>query len=152
LRYSFAYECHYSEFGYTYFTRANERGEYKLENLPDGVYEVTIYHPDFDPLVEKVEIKNGASGQTQLQGIGLVMRLNIQTKLFINIAGLILVILAGVAIVTNNSVITLVEQKVIDDFRQTQIPYKKSRNCATTGSPNRLCLSEKILFLKPTWN
>jgi hypothetical protein len=55
------------------------------------------------------------------------MRLNIQTKLFINIAGLILVILAGVAIVTNNSVITLVEQKVIDDFRQTQNTLQKEQ-------------------------
>jgi plastocyanin len=53
-----------------YFTRANERGEYKLENLPDGVYEVTIYHPDFDPLVEKVEIKNGQAVKRNFRVLG----------------------------------------------------------------------------------
>jgi hypothetical protein len=67
---SFAYECHYSEFGYTLFYPANERGEYKLENLPDGVYEVTIYHPDFDPLVEKVEIKNGQAVKRNFRVLG----------------------------------------------------------------------------------
>lgn len=42
-----------------YFARAQSNGNYELKNLPDGVYEVRVYHPNFPTLKERVEIKSG---------------------------------------------------------------------------------------------
>ncbi|RFM24115.1 MAG: carboxypeptidase regulatory-like domain-containing protein [Candidatus Thermochlorobacter aerophilum] len=32
---------------------------YELKNLPDGMYEVRVYHPNFPMIKEQVEIKSG---------------------------------------------------------------------------------------------
>lgn len=42
-----------------YFARAQANGNYELKNLPDGAYEVRVYHPNFPMLKERVEIRSG---------------------------------------------------------------------------------------------
>ncbi len=42
-----------------YFVRLQANGMYELKNLPDGMYEVRVYHPNFPMIKEQVEIKSG---------------------------------------------------------------------------------------------
>ena len=42
-----------------YFIRADDKGEFHLNGLPIGVYEVRIYHPDYQFSAETVELKAG---------------------------------------------------------------------------------------------
>ena len=44
-----------------YFTRVEPNGRYLLSDLPDGDYEIRVYHPDLTGLTERVSIKDGAS-------------------------------------------------------------------------------------------
>ena len=39
-----------------YFTRVNNLGKYSLDGIPPGVYEIRVYHPNFEQWVEKIEI------------------------------------------------------------------------------------------------
>ncbi len=40
-----------------YFTKPDANGNYVLKDLPEGRYEVRVYHPDLMPVVERVELK-----------------------------------------------------------------------------------------------
>lgn len=40
-----------------YFTKPDANGNYALKDLPEGRYEVRVYHPDLTPVVERIEIK-----------------------------------------------------------------------------------------------
>lgn len=40
-----------------YFTKPDANGNYILKDLPEGRYEVRVYHPDLTPIVERLEIK-----------------------------------------------------------------------------------------------
>ncbi len=40
-----------------YFTKPDANGNYVLKDLPEGRYEVRVYHPDLTPVVERFEIK-----------------------------------------------------------------------------------------------
>lgn len=40
-----------------YFTKPDANGNYSLKDLPEGRYEVRVYHPDLTPIAEKMEIK-----------------------------------------------------------------------------------------------
>jgi plastocyanin len=40
-----------------YFTKPDANGNYVLKDLPEGRYEVRVYHPDLMPVVERFEIK-----------------------------------------------------------------------------------------------
>jgi hypothetical protein len=42
-----------------YFTRVEPNGEYSLQGLPEGQYELRTYHPDLPSMFEVVEIKKG---------------------------------------------------------------------------------------------
>ncbi len=42
-----------------YFVRLQANGIYELKNLPDGIYEMRVYHPNFPMMKERVEIKSG---------------------------------------------------------------------------------------------
>ena len=42
-----------------YFVRLQANGTYELKNLPDGTYEVRVYHPNFPMIKERIEIKSG---------------------------------------------------------------------------------------------
>lgn len=42
-----------------YFTRVEPNGRFSLEGLPQGTYELRVYHPDLNELIEVVEIQNG---------------------------------------------------------------------------------------------
>jgi hypothetical protein len=44
-----------------YFTRVNPNGQYELSGLPEGQYEVRVYHPDLTQITEIIEIKAGDS-------------------------------------------------------------------------------------------
>jgi plastocyanin len=40
-----------------YFTKPDANGNYVLKDLPEGSYEVRVYHPDLMPAIEKMELK-----------------------------------------------------------------------------------------------
>jgi plastocyanin len=40
-----------------YFTKPDANGNYVLKDLPEGRYEVRVYHPDLMPVIERLEIK-----------------------------------------------------------------------------------------------
>jgi len=40
-----------------YFTKPDANGNYVLKDLPEGRYEVRVYHPDLTPVIERLEIK-----------------------------------------------------------------------------------------------
>lgn len=40
-----------------YFTKPDANGNYSLKDLPEGRYEVRVYHPDLMPVIEKMELK-----------------------------------------------------------------------------------------------
>jgi plastocyanin len=40
-----------------YFTKPDANGSYVLKDLPEGRYEVRVYHPDLTPIAERFEIK-----------------------------------------------------------------------------------------------
>jgi plastocyanin len=40
-----------------YFTRPKSDGSYSFEDLPEGTYEIRVYHPDLAPIAEKIELK-----------------------------------------------------------------------------------------------
>lgn len=40
-----------------YFTKPDANGNYILKDLPEGRYEVRVYHPDLTPIAERFEIK-----------------------------------------------------------------------------------------------
>lgn len=40
-----------------YFTKPDANGKFSLKNLPEGRYEVRVYHPDLMPIIERLEIK-----------------------------------------------------------------------------------------------
>ncbi|MFN3562241.1 MAG: hypothetical protein ACK4XY_01780 [Chloroherpetonaceae bacterium] len=40
-----------------YFTKPDANGNYVLKDLPEGRYEVRVYHPDLMPVIEKMELK-----------------------------------------------------------------------------------------------
>ena len=42
-----------------YFTRVTPEGRYEISGLPDGQYEIRVYHPELPQLEETVEIKSG---------------------------------------------------------------------------------------------
>jgi Plastocyanin len=42
-----------------YYTSVKTDGSYSIGQLPDGKYEVNIYHPDFKKQQSKIEVKNG---------------------------------------------------------------------------------------------
>jgi plastocyanin len=44
-----------------YFTRVSTDGKYELSGLPEGKYEIRVYHPDLPQVSEMVEIKSGSS-------------------------------------------------------------------------------------------
>jgi len=44
-----------------YFTRVSPDGRYELSGLPEGQYELRVYHPDLPQLEDVVEIKSGSS-------------------------------------------------------------------------------------------
>ena len=48
------------------------------------------------------------------------MRLNIQTKLVITLAGLTIIILAGVLYLVTDTLTNKIEEKIINDFNNTQ--------------------------------
>lgn len=39
-----------------YFTRVTKNGRYSLSNLPEGKYEIRVYHPDFPEISEIIDI------------------------------------------------------------------------------------------------
>jgi len=41
-----------------YFTRVNEKGEFSLENIPDGEYELRAYHPRYELDSQTITLKN----------------------------------------------------------------------------------------------
>ncbi len=56
------------------------------------------------------------------------MKLNIQTKLFITLAGLTIIILGGVLFLVTNTLTKKIEEKVISDFNNTQGVFKKTQS------------------------
>ncbi|MDW8438730.1 MAG: hypothetical protein RMM16_11940 [Chloroherpetonaceae bacterium] len=40
-----------------YFTKPDANGRYELKNLPEGRYEIRVYHPDLTPVIERIELK-----------------------------------------------------------------------------------------------
>ena len=44
-----------------YFTRVNPDGNYEITDLPDGQYEIRVYHPDLPLVTDLVEVKSGRS-------------------------------------------------------------------------------------------
>jgi hypothetical protein len=40
-----------------YFTKPDANGIYSLKDLPEGRYELRVYHPDLTPIAERLEIK-----------------------------------------------------------------------------------------------
>ncbi|MCS7210202.1 MAG: carboxypeptidase regulatory-like domain-containing protein [Chloroherpetonaceae bacterium] len=40
-----------------YFTKPDANGRYELKNLPEGRYEIRVYHPDLTPVIERMELK-----------------------------------------------------------------------------------------------
>lgn len=40
-----------------YFTRPKSDGSYQFSELPEGNYEIRVYHPDLAPVAEKIELK-----------------------------------------------------------------------------------------------
>jgi plastocyanin len=42
-----------------YFTRVKASGQYQIKNLPVGTYQIKVYHPDAQPVVETIELKAG---------------------------------------------------------------------------------------------
>jgi plastocyanin len=42
-----------------YFTRVNAGGQYILSDLPEGTYEIQVYHPDLPIIRETVAVENG---------------------------------------------------------------------------------------------
>ncbi len=40
-----------------YFTKPDANGNYSLKDLPEGRYEVRVYHPDLMPVIERMELK-----------------------------------------------------------------------------------------------
>jgi plastocyanin len=44
-----------------YFTRVKPDGQYELSGLPEGQYEIRVYHPDLPQITETVDIKPGQS-------------------------------------------------------------------------------------------
>ncbi len=40
-----------------YFTKPDANGNYSLKELPEGRYEVRVYHPDLMPVIERLDIK-----------------------------------------------------------------------------------------------
>ncbi len=40
-----------------YFTKPDANGNYSLKDLPEGRYEVRVYHPDLTPVVERLDLK-----------------------------------------------------------------------------------------------
>lgn len=55
------------------------------------------------------------------------MRLNIQAKLFLLLAGLTSAVLFGVLIAVNNALIKNIEEKVLADFRATQASFSRTQ-------------------------
>ncbi|MBC8044303.1 MAG: hypothetical protein IAF08_12770 [Rhizobacter sp.] len=49
-----------------YFMRASASGLYSFKNIPDGTYELRVYHPDLGTTMEKVELKSGQSVQKNM--------------------------------------------------------------------------------------
>jgi class 3 adenylate cyclase len=56
------------------------------------------------------------------------MKLNIQTKLFITLAGLTIIILGGVLFLVTDTLTKKIEEKVISDFNNTQGVFKKTQS------------------------
>ncbi len=46
-----------------YFTRVGPDGTYRLSGLPDGSYEIRVYHPDLPGVSNPVDIRDGRSQQ-----------------------------------------------------------------------------------------
>ena len=44
-----------------YFIRVGPDGRYRLTGLPEGTYEIQVYHPDLPLVSEIVDIKSGDS-------------------------------------------------------------------------------------------
>jgi hypothetical protein len=44
-----------------YFTRVRPNGQYEISGIPEGKYEIRIYHPDLPQVSEVVDIKTGDS-------------------------------------------------------------------------------------------
>jgi hypothetical protein len=44
-----------------YYTRVGPDGKYRLTGLPEGTYEIQIYHPDLPGVQEIIEIEAGES-------------------------------------------------------------------------------------------
>jgi hypothetical protein len=42
-----------------YFTRVNAGGQYTLSDLPEGTYEIQVYHPDLPNITETLAIEDG---------------------------------------------------------------------------------------------
>ncbi len=42
-----------------YFTRVNAGGQYVLSDLPEGTYEIQVYHPDLPKIKETIAVKDG---------------------------------------------------------------------------------------------
>lgn len=42
-----------------YFTRVSPNGQFELSGLPDGQYEIRVYHPDLPQVTEIVDIRSG---------------------------------------------------------------------------------------------
>jgi plastocyanin len=42
-----------------YFTRADADGSFEITDLPDGRYEIRVYHPDFTASSTKLDLKSG---------------------------------------------------------------------------------------------
>ena len=42
-----------------YFTKAGENGDYEINDLPDGKYEIKIYHPSLQKYKEEISLKGG---------------------------------------------------------------------------------------------
>ena len=53
------------------------------------------------------------------------MRITIKTKLFLLLVGMTVVVLTGVLYVITNTVSQKIEQKIIDDFNNTQSYFQK---------------------------
>lgn len=44
-----------------YFVKPDASGKYELKNLPEGRYEIRVYHPDLMPVIERMELKGKMS-------------------------------------------------------------------------------------------
>ena len=42
-----------------YFTQPDDQGNYAVDNLPPGTYEIKVYHPDLARLAETIELQAG---------------------------------------------------------------------------------------------